>query len=169
MKDSTERTLIGVGAVVTLLVTVIFVIYHQKDTTLLKGHDAEAGVLTPQDRRFTISIGGKVLKTVVADTVETQVTGLSGREGLQEDEVMLFIFGKPDFYGIWMKDMKFPIDIFWLDHFGKIVSLEKDVREDTFPKIFTPIAPAQYVLEAKAGFAEKNQLKIGGQFNFSQN
>ena len=38
---------------------------------------------------------------------------------------MLFIFSQPDFYPFWMKDMKFPIDIIWLDENLQIINIEK--------------------------------------------
>ena len=39
--------------------------------------------------------------------------GLSGR--VETNDEMLFVFEREDYYGFWMKDMNFPIDIAWLD------------------------------------------------------
>ena len=148
---------------------VFFSDFNQKDRENSQGHsiasttpDSVAGVIS-------VSVGDKPLETLLADTEETRQRGLSGRKSLGEDEVMLFVFDTPALYGIWMKDMNFSIDIFWLDQSGKIISLLERVEPATFPKIFTPSVPAKYVLEASAGFAQKNNLKIGGELYFSQN
>lgn len=74
---------------------------------------------------------------------------------------MLFVYQddvKPTF---WMKGMRFPIDIIWLDKNLTIVGFEKDVIPSTFPETFSPPETIRYVLEVNAGFVDKHQLKIG--------
>ncbi len=105
---------------------------------------------------------------MVASTVQERERGLSGTESLPEDSAMLFTFDKPDFYGIWMKDMKIPIDIFWLDENYKIIHIEENISPQTYPKVFLPPEKSTYVLETNAGFAEKNKLKEGKLLNFSK-
>ena len=82
---------------------------------------------------------------------------------------MLFAFGSSDRHGIWMKDMRFPIDIFWLDEYGQIVFIKKDAQPDSYPEVFLPNSPAKFVLEVTAGFAEENSLKIGDKISFKKN
>ncbi len=60
-----------------------------------------------------------------------------------------------------MKDMKFPIDIVWLDGQGKILNIKPNVSPSTYPDIFFPTENNLFVLEFNAGFAEKNHLVIG--------
>ena len=62
-----------------------------------------------------------------------------------------------------MKGMKFPLDIIWIDENYQIVHIEKSLSRTTYPKVFTSGVKAAYVLEANAGFAEKNSLRIGDQ------
>jgi len=64
---------------------------------------------------------------------------------------MLFVFENPGIHGIWMKDMKFPIDIIWLDKDMSVISKELNVSPDTYPQVFYPSREAYYVLEVKAG------------------
>jgi uncharacterized protein len=107
-------------------------------------------------------INGKTISLIVVDTEETREVGLGGRDGLADNQAMLFIFDKPDFYEFWMKDMKFPIDIIWLGTDRKIVHIENNVSPETYPDTtFMPESEALYVLETPAGFAEKNNIKIG--------
>jgi hypothetical protein len=74
---------------------------------------------------------------------------------------MLFVFDKEGYYGFWMKEMNFPIDIAWLDKDKKITLIEKNVLPETYPQIFNPKSKNLYVLETKAGFFEKFGIKIG--------
>ena len=96
----------------------------------------------------------------IADTKEGRVKGLSGREKIGENEGLLFIFEKEGYWGIWMKDMNFPIDIAWLDVQKKVLHIEHSVKPETYPKIFYPPVPAWYVLETAAGIFEKNKIKV---------
>lgn len=109
----------------------------------------------------TIRIGEKDVTVLIARTPEEQRQGLSGRAGLGPGEGMLFVFPKDGLYGIWMKDMLFSIDIIWLSSKGVIVSIAPNVSPDTYPQSFTPDAPARYVLELPAGFANTYRLKKG--------
>lgn len=102
----------------------------------------------------------------VAASSNLRRLGLSGRDGLGENSGMLFVFDHSDFYDFWMKDMKFPLDIIWIKN-NKVADLEENVppplagAPDASPPVYKPEAPADSVLEVKAGFAGKNQVKIG--------
>jgi uncharacterized membrane protein (UPF0127 family) len=41
---------------------------------------------------------------------------------------MLFVFEDSAKYSFWMKDMKFLIDIIWLDNDGKVVHIEQNLQ-----------------------------------------
>ena len=120
------------------------------------------------EKTVTVSIGHKQIKAFVADTPELQEKGLGDRASITSDEAMLFIFQVPAPYGFWMKDMNFPIDMFWLDQSGRIIFIEANVLPSSYPEVFTPPSPAQYVLETQAGFAAENDLKIGDEVSFSK-
>ncbi len=107
------------------------------------------------------SFGGVSLRIEYATTTEARERGLGGRESLLNDYGMLFIFADDEKYGFWMKDMLVPIDIFWLDNKGQVISMAEDVSPATYPNVFYPIAPARYVLETVAGFADKNNIATG--------
>lgn len=106
-------------------------------------------------------IHGVPILLEVADTETARAKGLSGRDRLPDGHGMLFVFDTEDKYGMWMKDMKFPIDILWLDSEYRIVAAEHVVTPDTYPKVFYPPVPARFVLELPAGFAKENDFKIG--------
>ena len=90
--------------------------------------------------------------------------GLQGRQGLGHNRGMLFVFDHDDRYRFWMKDMKFPIDIIWLDRQDRIVAVVENVppcAADPCP-VYMPPAKARYVLEVSAGFSRAHDLKPGG-------
>ena len=120
------------------------------------------------DEKAYLLLPDREVELTIAATSEARTHGLSRKESLPTDAAMFFVFDGADKYGIWMKDMKFSIDIIWLDEKGKIVHVERDVSPDTYPKVFFPPEKSLYILEANAGFAKKNDLKPGKVLNFTQ-
>lgn len=110
--------------------------------------------------------GEKAIQIERADTLATRTQGLSGRKSLAPDTGMLFVFEKADTYGFWMPDMYFAIDILWIDTQKKIIHIEKTVTPESYPKIFKPLIPAQYVLEVPAGFSDQHSIEIGDAVRF---
>ena len=108
-----------------------------------------------------MSIAGVDVEASVAATPKERKTGLSGTPFLPSGVVKLFIFSKPDKWGIWMPDMHYPIDIIWLDEVATIVHIETDVHPDTYPETFFPDEPALYVIETNAGFVDKHSITLG--------
>lgn len=93
---------------------------------------------------------GMTLMVDVADTHESRVQGLSGREVLPGGEGLLFDFKRMGKHSIWMKDMRFAIDIVWLDEQGRVVDVKSRARPESFPETFRNVRPARYVLEVGA-------------------
>jgi uncharacterized membrane protein (UPF0127 family) len=111
---------------------------------------------------------GKVLQTEVMVSDEDRQMGLMFRPSLPLDRGMLFVFGQPDFYGIWMKNCKFPIDIVWLDGQGKVVYVAEKVpacKADPCP-VYQPLQRASYVVEMNAGQARKEKAVVGSRLEF---
>ncbi len=97
----------------------------------------------------------------IADTPEQRERGLSGRDKLRDDHGMLFIFEYPLIPGFWMKDMRFPLDMAWIDKDYSVVGIAKDIPPESYPKTFQPPSPVKYVLEVNAGWADKNNIRVG--------
>ncbi len=97
----------------------------------------------------------------VADTDAELIRGLSGSDPLPENTGMLFIFPEDGYPAIWMKDMRFAIDIIWINSEGAIVSIAPGVTPDTYPQTFKPAQTARYVLEVNAGYADARNLGVG--------
>jgi len=101
-----------------------------------------------------------------AETSEAQAEGLSGRDSLAANAGMLFIYPEPSNHCFWMKDMKFPLDIIWLNENKRVVTIEEDVKPETYPKSFCPDLPAMYVIEVNAGTVNKAGVHKGDQLQF---
>lgn len=101
------------------------------------------------------------LEVIVVESEGERIQGLSGRESLKPTEGMLFVFPEVAYHGIWMKDMRFSIDIIWLDERGGIVDIASAVRPDTYPQIFEPQVPARFVIETNAYFTDSFGIKVG--------
>ncbi len=109
----------------------------------------------------TGEFGGVSLNIEYATTSASRERGLGGRKSMPSNYSMLFVFQRSDTYGFWMKDTLVPLDIFWLDDKGQVVSIARDVATSSYPNVFYPTAPARYVLETSAGFAREHSVATG--------
>jgi hypothetical protein len=78
---------------------------------------------------------------------------------------MLFVFDKPGFYSFWMKDMKFPIDVAWLDADNRVVDVKRNWQPASYPSGYTNQAAAKKVLELPAGSLEAWGIRPGTRLN----
>ena len=106
---------------------------------------------------------GTHVRADVADTEETRARGLMFRESLAEDEGMVFTFDKPRRYGFWMKNVRMPLDIIWLDERGRVVWIVDSAPPcDTDPcPMFVPTTKASFVVEVAGGFARRHGVAVG--------
>lgn len=111
----------------------------------------------------------KNIKLVVdiADEPHEQTRGLSGREYMNKNEGMIFIFSKPTIPAFWMKEMRFALDMIWIDADNTIIGIQKNVLPETFPVTFTPASSIKYVLEVNAGWSDKNNIGPGDKLIFN--
>lgn len=109
----------------------------------------------------TIAVGNAPVVVEVAETPVARERGLGGRTSLPQGRGMLFVFDSDAAWGIWMKDMRFAIDIVWLATDGTVVHVERAVAPDTYPTSFKPPMPARYVLELPAGYMAAVGVGVG--------
>ena len=99
-----------------------------------------------------------------ADTAEEQIQGLSGRMGLAPKTGMLFDFKSVDTVCMWMKDMRFDIDIVWLDSNKMVTKIERGLTPATYPAMYCGEA-TKYVIELPSGDANRIGLALGNRVN----
>lgn len=108
-----------------------------------------------------VHVGDIPIKVEVVDTPRSLQLGLSGRDELGATNGMLFIFEQDDHHGIWMKNMRFPIDVIWIDKNYTVVGITERLMPESYPKIFEPPVPVRYVLETNADFARSFGIQVG--------
>lgn len=113
------------------------------------------------EKRPFVEINSSKIIVSLASTPEEKARGLSGRTSLPADEGMLFVYDRPEVQKFWMKDMNFPIDIIWIGTDKTVVDIANNLDPGTYPETFSPDAPAQYVLEVNAGYAQGHGISLG--------
>jgi hypothetical protein len=114
----------------------------------------DAAPLPPLVPGATVHVGsGPPLRVAVARTAEEQRRGLMFRDSLGETDGMLFVLARRGLHAFWMKGVRIPLDIAWIDERGAVVDVAADVPPCVQPPCTTyaPRAPARYALEVPAG------------------
>ena len=82
---------------------------------------------------------------------------------------MLFAFPYFSTWTFYMKDTNTSLDIIWINatgNTGRVVSLASGTQPFSTEDI-VPTAPANYVIETKAGFAVANGIAVGTTIRFT--
>lgn len=123
---------------------------------VLKKHPYRTATITYKRNRFKVQIADSFMKKMV---------GLMYRKGMGKEKGMLFPIAQPGILSatVTMMNMRFGIDIVWLDSRGTVVSIEENAKPSS--SMFDSHAPkkaAAYILELGAGRARRLGIKIGG-------
>ena len=120
--------------------------------------------------RVSLLIGDGAYQAQVATTPQARDKGLSGVTSLKQVGAILMIFPSDDNWKIWMKDMKIPIDIVWLNKDKKVVYMVNNASpDDGANTMFTPTAKARYVVELAAGSIDSARIRTNLTAIFSVN
>jgi uncharacterized membrane protein (UPF0127 family) len=110
----------------------------------------------------SVVINGVDIRVDIANDEESWYKGLSNRDKICRNCGMLFIFSNRSERTFVMREMRFPLDIIWIDR-DKIVKIDKNTApegKEYLHEYHSP-SPVNYVLEVNAGFAEKQGFKLG--------
>jgi len=137
-----------------------------------------AGILAPliaaavwmwdgRDRLPTVALETPTGPTRVelADTSAARADGLAGRDALTEIDGLLLKWEWPDRHPIWMKGMRFSLDLVWLDGDGRVGAVLTNVPPcpaEPCP-LYEPEGTERSVavLEMRAGGASVHRLAPG--------
>lgn len=125
--------------------------------------DAVRSKQQPRPTAYVIFPDGTRVDVEVAQTDEARARGLMFRDTMDEHHGMLFPFQLPRRYGFWMKNVRFPLDIIWLDAAHRIVSIAERAKpclEEPCP-MYLPDTDASFVLEVVGGFVERHGVAVG--------
>lgn len=106
---------------------------------------------------------GTRLLLPVAETDGALRRGLMFRRSLREDDGLVLAFPAPELQSIWMKNVFFDLDLFWVQDDRVVYLAEGAVRAPGAenPVIYTTDTPASYVVELPAGFAKAHTIAVG--------
>ncbi len=113
-----------------------------------------------------VVLGKNRINLEIVRTPEARAIGLSKYTTLNHDKGMLFVFSKSGTQCFWMKGMKFPLDIIWIDRDKKVLHIERNLKPETYPQEFCPDVPAKYVIEVSAGVSDEAGITDGQKLSF---
>lgn len=126
----------------------------------------------PPNGALELEHEGTVFTLELASTAEERGLGLGRRDSLPADAGMLFDLGEERVPSFWMKDMRFPLDMVWIDAQRRVVSVTANVEAerpgtpDSALRRYSPEAPVRYVLELNAGRAASAGIEPGDVLRF---
>ena len=104
----------------------------------------------------------KKIDIELAEKYTEKRNGLKYRSFLEEDRGMLFIFQHPEEYQmIDMKNMRIPLDIVYINEYGVVVYIDRNISPMRKLEIFNPTSLIKYVLEINSGMSNKWGIKEG--------
>ena len=166
-----------VAVIFGLFVIIIGLLVFGKGFTsagLLTQNQATSGTQptgVQQQKSVNVTIKGLSVESAVAASPAERKKGLSNRESIPISAGMIFVFEQPGPYAIWMKNMKFAIDIIWIDESKKIVDIATNVapepgKSDKDLTKYMPKSSSKYVLEVNAGLVDLHDIQIGDTVSF---
>lgn len=121
-----------------------------------------AGIRPDALLEFVAPSGKVVARLVVeiADTPTARARGLMGRVLPDETTGMLFLFERPEPQTFWMHATPGALDIIFVDAEGRVLNIARRTTpmSDT---TYSSAGPAQFVVEARAGFSDRHGLREG--------
>lgn len=124
---------------------------------------APPGIPFRDDGRLVFLREGRPVVEIAVEIAETdsaRTRGLMQRTGLPERSGMLFVFDREEPQGFWMANTPIALDLFFVSADSQVVSISKYARPFS-PESIESAAPARFVVEVPAGFADTYGLIEG--------
>jgi len=153
---------IAIAAVVAAALLVAYTVYESTNQP--------GPVTTGVPSRFTVN-GKTYAFTYVATTQPQRQAGLMNKE-VTNTTTMLFAFPSSGEWQFWMYDTNTSLDMVWVNAAGDsgrvvyVVTSAQPCYNSGTCTVYTPTSPANYVIEAKAGFAAANGMALGTLIQF---
>jgi hypothetical protein len=93
----------------------------------------------------------------IAETDSARARGLMGRRSMGFDKGMLFLFDEADTDPFWMRNTPMPLDIIFVAPDSEVVNIARRTTPFSDARV-SPSAPKQFVVEVRAGFADRYGL-----------
>ena len=153
------RNLIAIGLLALLLAIAAYAVLG-----------ISGSVTSPVPTTFTVN--GKTYAFTYTATDDAQrEAGLMNKQ-VTNTTTMLFVFPAMGTYQFWMYDTNTSLDMIWINatgNIGRVVYVYADAQpcySQIYCPTYGPSTPTNYVIEARAGFAEANGIGAGTQIQF---
>ncbi len=103
--------------------------------------------------------GDRPFEIEIADDDAEREAGLMFRQSMPADRGMLFVFPQTEGVGFWMKNTPMPLDLLFIGQDGRIKAIRRGQPQSE--AVIAPIEPVRFVLELRAGTAERENIKEG--------
>lgn len=159
--------LLSIGFILTLVVLAMFLTFSEEKPRPAASSNVDCTFLIPRPGSAPPAVpgdGNRLDTCLTLEKVSSRsdlILGLSGRDSLPEDRGMLFDYGQPGSYCMWMKDMNFNIDIMWLDRTGEILEIRENIAPETYPDAYCGPENSVYVIEVNEGIVRSAGLRVG--------
>ena len=113
----------------------------------------------------TIIINGHKIMVELARTPDEQYQGLSNRDKLCTNCGMLFIFPQAAIQTFVMRNMRFPLDIVFINN-DRVIKISPNLLpEGANPQtLYSSDVPVNYVLELNSGYTDQYNINVGDLF-----
>lgn len=154
------------------LLIVILLVFARDYTSgsLLRGQ-SQGQAQTQKKGVTTVTINDLTVDAKILSQTSDRKKGLSGKESLPLTGGVFFAFENSGSYPFWMKDMKFAIDIIWIDENKRVVYIVHNAppepgRDEDELTLYRPDSASLYVLEINAGLSARYGITVGNTVNF---
>ncbi len=109
-----------------------------------------------------VKIGEHEFKLWVMDTYAKRMEGMMFLQNgdFKDDEGMIFVFDRAEYQRFWMRNTLVPLDIAYVDPRKRIINIYTMKALDEVGD-YSSRAPAQFVIELRAGMMAKKEIKPG--------
>ena len=105
-----------------------------------------AAIAAPE--MIDLKIGQSSYRVELALTSAQRSQGLMHRERLASSGGMLLVYPRPGDHRIWMKNMRIPLKVVWIDDQFRVLQIQRLVPCQASPcPVFSAPLPARYILE----------------------
>jgi hypothetical protein len=133
-----------------------------------------AGGVRAELPQVTVKVAGQRLEAEVAVSPAERARGLSGRDHLERDRGMLFVWPRPGPRRFWMKGTHIPLSVAFLDEQGRILNIQRMAIPETAPSGWPPDGyrrypsrgPARFALETNRGWFRRHGITPGDRVRF---
>jgi uncharacterized membrane protein (UPF0127 family) len=173
-KKNKRGRILSVISIVLLLIFVLFFVFggmqnSEKSKKVMKREAKAKGHEFRIDGQ--LDFFGEKNDTIISIFIEiaeddySREKGLMYRRNIPDTVGMLFVFPEEDYHSFWMKNTPSPLDILYVDGFGKIVRIYENTEpysEESIPSGEL----AQYVVEVKGGFCSVHHITTNHRIEF---